>query len=222
MLAHRLFGGGSSSPSVSRLSLGSALMAAARACLLSSFRRRSESPLLARRETKRQEKVSCLFGSCRRFPGLPPSQLWCANPFRLCSRRQPQSSPCYPTEARASAPSPARPGGGADKPLGLVSAARRRASVRESLCFALRTPVAVLSSVAPKFPLLLPAVSAHEGAAWCVETFPPSQLPPTGACPVPILLSLLFLFSFALPKYVGSFLPFGRSDVFCQRSVGVL
>ena len=109
MLAHRLFGGGSSSLSVSHPSLGSALIAAARARLWSSFRRHSESPLLARRETKRQEKVSCLFGSCRLFPGLPPSQLWCANPFRLCSRRQPQSSPCDPTEARASAPSPCPP-----------------------------------------------------------------------------------------------------------------
>ena len=56
----------------SRPSLGSALISAARARLWSSFRRRSESPLLARRETKRQEKVSCLFGSCRLFPGLPP------------------------------------------------------------------------------------------------------------------------------------------------------
>ena len=51
---------------------GPALIAAARARLWSSFRRRSESPLLACRETKRQEKVSCLFGSCRLFPGLPP------------------------------------------------------------------------------------------------------------------------------------------------------
>ena len=152
MLAHRLFGGGSSSLSVSCPSLGSTLIAAARARLWSSFRWHSESPVLARCETKRQEKVSCLFGSCRLFPGLPPSQLWCANPFRLCSRRQPQSSPCDPTKARASAPSPAHPGGGTDKPLGLVSATQHRASVRESLRFALRTPVAALSSVAPKLP----------------------------------------------------------------------
>ncbi|XP_068398491.1 peptidyl-prolyl cis-trans isomerase D isoform X2 [Eschrichtius robustus] len=62
---------------------------------------------------------------CRPFPGLPPGSPWRTSPFRLCSRRQPQSSPCDPTAARASAPSPARPGGGADKPLGLVSAARR-------------------------------------------------------------------------------------------------
>ena len=152
MLAHRLLGGGSSSLSVSRPSLVSALIATARASLWSSFRRRSESPLLARRETKRQEKVSYLFGSCRLFPGLLPGQLWCTNPFRLCSRRQPQSSPCDPTEARASAPSPAHPGWGADKPFGLVSAAWHRASMRESLRFALHTPVAALSSVAPKLP----------------------------------------------------------------------
>ena len=38
-----------------------------------------------------------------------PSQLWCANPFRLCSCHQPQSSPWDPTEGRASAPSPRPP-----------------------------------------------------------------------------------------------------------------
>ena len=55
----------------------------------------------------------------------------------------------------------------------------------------------------------------------CVETFPPSQLHPRGADPVPILLSLFFLFSFALARYVGCFLPFGKSEVSCQCSVGV-
>ena len=109
MLAHRLLGGGSSSLSISCPSLGSALIAAAHAHLWSSFRRRSESPLLAHQETKRQEKVSCLFGSSRAFPGLPPSWLWRTNPFRLCSHCQPQSSPCDPTEAQASALSPRPP-----------------------------------------------------------------------------------------------------------------
>ena len=42
----------------------------------SSFRWCSESPLLVHRETKRQEKVFCLFGSSRLFPGLPPCYLW--------------------------------------------------------------------------------------------------------------------------------------------------
>ena len=126
---------------------GARAIAAAHARLWSLFRWSSESPLLARREARRQEKVSCLFGSCRLFPGLPPSQLWCANPFRLCSRCQPQSSPCDLTKAQASAPSPARPGGWADKPLGLLSAARRQASVRESLRFFLCAPVAVGSAL---------------------------------------------------------------------------
>ena len=72
VLAHRLLGGGSSSLSVSCPSLGSTLIATARTCLWSSFKRRSESPLLAQQETKRQDKVSCLFGSSRPFPGLPP------------------------------------------------------------------------------------------------------------------------------------------------------
>ena len=55
--------------------------------------------------------------------------------------------------------------------------------------------------------------------------FPASQLPPRGAGPVPILLCLFFLFSFALPRYVGSFVPFGKSEVFRQFrrcSVGVV
>ena len=105
MLSHRLLGGGRSSLSISCPSLGSALIAAARARLWSSFRQCSESPFLAHPKTM----VSCLFGSCRLFPGLPPGQLWCANPFRLCSRSQPQSSPWDPTKARASAPSPRPP-----------------------------------------------------------------------------------------------------------------
>ena len=37
-----------------------------------------------------------------------------------------------------------------------------------------------------------------------------------------LFFCLFFLFSFALPRDVGSFLPFGNSDVFCQCSVGVL
>ena len=110
MLAHGLLGGCSGSLSVSYPSLGSALIAAARARLWSSFKWSSYSSLLVHQETKREEKVSCLFSSSRPFPGLPPSQLWRTSPFRLCSRRQPQSSPCDPTsEAQASAPSPRPP-----------------------------------------------------------------------------------------------------------------
>ena len=48
--------------------LVSALIDVARACLWSSFRRCSESLLLVHPETM----VSCLLGSSRLFPGLPP------------------------------------------------------------------------------------------------------------------------------------------------------
>ena len=59
-----------------------------------------------------------------------------------------------------------------------------------------------------------------------MQTFPPSQLPPRGAGPVPILLSLFSLFSFALPRYVGEFLAFwevwGLLPAFSRCSVGVV
>ena len=80
--------------------------------------------------------------------------------------------------------------------------------MRESLRFALRTPVAALSSVAPKHPPSATRSLRPRRGFLVVETFPPSQLPPTGAGPIPILLSLFFLFSFALLRYVGEFLAF--------------
>ena len=43
------------------------------------------------------------------FPDSLPASCGALTPFRLCSRSQPQSSPCNPTEARASAPSPRSP-----------------------------------------------------------------------------------------------------------------
>ena len=102
MLAHRLLGGGNSSLSISCLSLVSVPIAAAHACLWSSFRWCSESPLLAHPETM----VSCLFGSSRPFPGLPPPSCGALAPFSLCSRSQPQSSPWDLTsKAGALAPS---------------------------------------------------------------------------------------------------------------------
>ena len=69
--------------------------------LWSSFRQCSESRLLVHPETM----VSCLLGSSRFFPRLSPGYLWCTNPFRLCSRSQPQSSPWdLSSETQASAP----------------------------------------------------------------------------------------------------------------------
>ena len=106
MLAHRLPCGGSSSLSISCPSLGSALIAAAHAHLWSSFRRRSESPLLVHQETRRGKKKS-LASSAAPHLFLDSLLASCGAlaPFRLCSHGQPQSSPCYPTKAGASAPS---------------------------------------------------------------------------------------------------------------------
>ena len=42
-------------------------------------------------------------------PDSLPASCGALTSFRLCSRRQPQSSPCDPTKARASAPSPRPP-----------------------------------------------------------------------------------------------------------------
>ena len=78
--------------------------------------------------------------------------MWHTSPFRLCSRSQPQASPCNLTKARASAPSPCPPRQVSRQDSRAGDAARRRASVWESLRFALCTPVAVLSSMSPKLP----------------------------------------------------------------------
>ena len=157
------------------------------------------------------------------FPDSLPASCGALAPFRLCSRSQPQSAPWDLTsEARASAPSPHPSRRVTIKPLGLVSAGRHRSSVWESLRFALCTPVAVLSSIAPKLPSSATCSLRPERVFLVCGNLSSSQLPPTVAGPIPILLSLLFLFSFALPRYVGSFLLFGRSEVFCQHSVGVL
>ena len=122
------------------------------------------------------------------------------------------------TEARASAPSPCPP---------------RRLSRQASRAGECYSALILCAGVSPLCPL-------HPSG--CAEASPlchPQSLPMTGLPGVwkPFLLhgslplvqvpSLFFcfcyfFFSFALPKYVGIFLPFGRSDVFCQRSVGVL
>ena len=105
MLAHRLLGGGSSSLSVSCPSLGSALrvrlMPVSGAPLSHALH-----PLSSRTRKQRGKKESLASSAAPAFHGLPPGQLWCTNPFRLCSRHQPQSSPCDLIEDQASAPSP--------------------------------------------------------------------------------------------------------------------
>ena len=77
--------------------------------LWSSFRRHFESPLLSHQETKREEEVSCLFGSCRVFLDSLPASCGALTPSGCVHAANP--SPLPEIEARASAPSPARPGG---------------------------------------------------------------------------------------------------------------
>ena len=114
MLEHRILGGSGSSISGSCPCLGSELIAAARACLWSSFRRCSafcghtgkESPLLALPETK----VSCLSGSSSLFPGLPPGELWCTSPLQaVFTQPTPVLSLGSNLQSPASAPSPHLP-----------------------------------------------------------------------------------------------------------------
>ena len=158
------------------------------------------------------------------FPNSLLASCGALAPFRLCSYSQPQSSPWDLTsEAQASAPSP--------HPPRRVS---RQASQAGECWSALILCGGNLSAL-PSAPLLLCS------PLW-LRSFPPTQppSPPVKGLPsvgklfflhsshpkvqVPSLLFCLcfFLFSFALPRYMGSFLPFGKSEVFCQRLVGVL
>ena len=104
-------------------------------------------------ETKRQEKVSCLFHSSRPFPGLLPASCGALTPSGCVHAANPSPLPVIrPLKPEPQLPAPACPGVWTGKPLGLVSAGRHRSSVRESLCFALRTLVGALSSMALKLP----------------------------------------------------------------------
>ena len=223
MLAHRILGGCSSSVSVSCPSLGSTLITMARAHLWSSFRWWSESPLFMHPKTKRQEKVSCLFGSSRLFPDSLPASCGTLAPFRLCSRSQPQSSPWDPIEARASAPSP--------RPPRRVS---RQASRAGECCSAPLLCVGI-SPLCPPHPCGCALLRGSEASPLRHPQSPPAKGLPSVWKPfllhsslplvqVPSLFFCLcfFFFLFALPRYMGSFLPFERSEVLCQRSVGVL
>ena len=108
MLAHRLLGDGSNRLSISCPSLVSALIAAAHVSgdPLSG----ALNPLSSRTRKQRGKKKSLAsLAAPDFFPDSLPASCGAVAPFRLCSRRQPQSSPCDPTEARASAPSPHLP-----------------------------------------------------------------------------------------------------------------
>ena len=91
------------------------------------------------------------------FPDSLPASCGALAPFRLCSHSQPQSSPWDPTsKAGASAPSPHPPRRVSRQASQAAECWSAPILMRESLCFALHTPIAALSSVAPKLPPLNP------------------------------------------------------------------
>ena len=123
-------------------------------------------------------------------------------------------------------PVPAGPGRWADKPLGLVSAGWHLSSVRESLRFALRTPVAALSSTALK---LLPSAThsfrPRRGFLVCrnLSSFTaPSQR--CRSCPYSFVS--VFPFCFCPTQVRGKFLAFWEVwcllPAFSRCSVGVV
>ena len=167
--------------------------------------------------------VSCLLAGPDFFPDSLPASCGTLTPFRLYSRSQPQSSPWDLTsEARASAPSPHPP---------------RRVSRQASpasecwLVLILCVGISLLCPLhpfccallhgseasPPPTPLSLPVMGLP--SVWKLfllhSSFPEVEVPSLFFC-------LFLLFSFALPRYVGSFLSFGKSEVFCQHLVGVL
>ena len=139
-------------------------------------------------------------------------------------RSQPQSSPWDLTseEARASAPSPCPPwwvsrqaswAGECWSALILCAGISPLCSLHPCCCALLHGSEAAPSTTRSLHPrrgfLVCGNLSSFTAPShWCRSR--------------PYSLPLFFLFSFALPRYVGSFLPFGRSEVFCQCSGVVL
>ena len=110
-----------------------------------------------------------------------------------------------------------------------------RQASRAGECWSALILCAGISPLCPPHPCGCALLRGSEASPLChPQSLPAKGLPSAwkpfllhSSLPLVQILSLFFclcyfFFSFALPKYVGSFLPFGRSDVFCQRSVGVL
>ena len=128
-------------------------------------------------------------------------------PFRLCSCRQPQSCPWDPTsEARASAPSPRPPRRGSRQASRAVEC--WSAPLEESLRLALRTPVAVLPSVAPKLPpSATRSLRPRRGFLVCGNLS--SFTAPSHRCrPRPYSFVSVFSFFFCPTQVRGKFLAF--------------
>ena len=204
-------------------SLASRLIAATRAHLCTPLSG-TLNPLSSRTRKRRGKKKSLVSLAVPDvFPESLPASCGALAPFRLCSCSQPQCFPWDPTKARASAPSPHQ-----SQPLS-------RPAARAGECWSALILRAGISLLCPPHPCCCALLHGS-------ETPPlrhPQSLPAKGLpcvwkpfllhsslplVQVPSLLFCLcfFFVFFALPRYMGSFLPFGRSEVFCQCSVGVL
>ena len=158
------------------------------------------------------------------FPDSLPASCGTLALFKLCSRRQPQSSLWDLTsEARASAPSPRPP---------------RRVSRQSSWageCWSAPILCVGISLLCPLHPCCCTLLHGSEASPLRHPQPSPSKGLPSVWKPfllhsslplvqVPFLFFCLCFFFFLLPYpgAWGSFLPSGRSEIFCQRSVGVL
>ena len=164
----------------------------------------------------------------RSAPDLSPDSLLAScgalAPFRLCSCSQPQSSPWDPTSiAGVSAPSPH-----------LHCRVSRQASGAGE-CWPAPILCAGISLLFPPHPCCCTLLRGSEASPLHHSQSPPAKGLPSVWKPFLLHSSLLEVqvpslcfcfvfsfFSFALSRYMGSFLAFGRSEVFCLHSVGVL
>ena len=132
----------------------------------------------------------------------------------------------WPPKLEPQLPAPTCPGGWADKPLGLVSAGCCQSSVRESLHFALCSPVAALSSVAPKLPPpTTPCPHQWRGFLVCGD-FSSFKAPSQRFRSQPYSFVSVYSFFFCPTPVHGEFLAFwevwGLLPAFSRCSVGVV
>ena len=142
------------------------------------------------------------------FPDSLLASCGALTPSGCIHAANPSPLPAIRPKPEPQLPAPARPSGWADKPLGLVSAGQHRTSVRESLHFALRTPVAALSSVALKLP---PSAtrSLHPRRGFLVCGNLSSFTAPSHWCRSrPYSFVSVFSFLFCSTQVLGEFLAF--------------
>ena len=108
------------------------------------------NPLSSR--TRKQKARKSLLPVQQLFSNSLPASCGALTLSGCVHATNPSPLPAIRLKPEPQLPAPARHSGGAEKPRGLVSAGRHCSSVRESLRFALRTPVAALSCVALKLP----------------------------------------------------------------------